>query len=180
MDIRRPTTDTEHAELLEWAQSTPIEAPAPATQDQLAKHLQFMAATLPSKALDETAGKMRVAVYGSLLSGYSNEALAFMARQACKTLDWFPTPRQCLDLIADYRPPVSDQETALRLCQDYTVGKFDSWFENVSAGQPIGDVPAQWVRIAVERGVLRRLEDGSHVCRAFYQGPRFPALKGAA
>jgi len=146
----------------------------PATRQELTKHLQFMAAALPSKNVDDTTGAMRAAVYASLLAGYSNDALRFMARTACATLDWFPTPRQCLDLISAYRPPVSDQETALRLCQSYTDAAFDRWLDNIGSGQPIGDVPEQWRRIAVERGILRRLSDGSFVARARYHGPFKP------
>jgi hypothetical protein len=140
----------------------------------MTRHISFMAATLPSKSIDDLSGKMRVAVYHSLLAGHSNEALAYMARRACETLDWFPTPRQCLDLLAEYRPPESPQSAALRLCHDYTHETFDRWLTNMRAGQPIGDVPDQWKRIAVEQGVLRRLSDGSYVNRAAYHGPFKP------
>jgi len=167
----RPTSPTECRELLDWARNTHTPPQPSASSEQLAKHLAFMSAALPSKGLDEMTGKMKVAVYASLLGGYSNEALAFMARAACQTLDWFPTPRQCLELIADYRPPTSPQEIALRLCEHYTAEQFDRWMTNISDGQPIGDVPEQWLRIAVEQGAMRRLSDGSYVSRALYQGP---------
>lgn len=169
--ITKPTSDTECASLREWAQNSPSERQPAAPREVLAKHLSFMAAALPSKGLDEMSGKMKVAVYASLLGGFSNEALAFMARSACQTLNWFPTPRQCLEIIADYRPPETDQETALRLCQAYTSETFERWISNVIDGQPIGDVPDQWKRIAVEQGALRRLSDGNYVSRALYHGP---------
>jgi len=170
----RPTTPDECRALLDWARSTqPPSLPA-ASNEQLAKHLAFMSAALPSKGLDEMTGKMKVAVYASLLGGYSNEALAFMARAACQTLDWFPTPRQCLELIADFRPPTSPQEIALRLCEHYTAEQFDRWLANIIEGQPVGDVPEQWLRIAVEQGAMRRLSDGSYVSRALYHGPTKP------
>lgn len=131
-----------------------------------------MAAALPSKNVDDETGKMRVAVYTSLLGGYSNDALAYMARRACRELNWFPTARQCLDLIADYRPPESDQEIAHRLCDNYVSAKFDGWISSVRAGGPLGDAPEQWLRIAVEQGLARRLDDGRYVSRALYQGPK--------
>jgi len=169
--IIKPTSDTERAALREWAQNSPSERQPAAPREVLAKHLSFMAAALPSKGLDDISGKMKVAVYASLLGGFSSEALAFMARTACQTHNWFPTPRQCLEIIADYRPPETDQETALRLCQAYTSETFERWIGNVIDGQPIGDVPDQWKRIAVEQGALRRLSDGSYVSRALYHGP---------
>ena len=167
----RPTSDTECAALREWAQNTPVAVPPAATTDQIAKHLAFMASALPAKGVDDLTSKMRFAVYTSLLDGTSNKALAHMARRACETLDWFPTPRQCLDLIAEYRPPEPDQVVALRLCQDYTTEQFERWITNVIDCQPIGDVPEQWMRIAVEQGAMRRLADGRYVSRAQYYGP---------
>jgi len=158
--------------LREWAQTTPAVAPQPASSDQLAKHLSFMAAALPSKNVDDTTGKMRATVYASLLRGYPNEALAFMARRACQSLDWFPTPKQCLELLAEYRQPETAQNRALRLCQDFTSTQFDRWLANIRDGQEPGDVPESWMRIAVEQGVMRRLDNGSYVSRALYQGPR--------
>lgn len=172
--IGAPTTDDECRMLRDWAETSIVERAPAATTDQLAKHLAFMAAALPSKGTDEHTGKMRVAVYSSILAGYSNPALAHMARRACETHDWFPTPRQCLELIADYREPVTEQETARRLCCNYTSDKFDRWLVNMREGQPIGDVPERWLRIAVEQGVMRRLTNGAYVTRAAYHGPSKP------
>jgi len=156
--------------LREWAHSTtPLHVPA--TRAELNRHIEFMNATLPSKNADVETGKMRLAVYFSILSGYTNEALAFMSRTACTTLDWFPTPKQCLEILAQYRAPISEQADAILICQQFTQDAFDTWLCNVADGQPIGDVPDQWKRIAVERGVLRRMEDGSFVIRSLYHGP---------
>jgi len=167
-----PQTIEECAALREWAESLPVEIQRPATQDQVERHLEFLAATLPAKAIDNEAGKRRFAVYVSLLGSYSNEALQYMAREACRKYDWFPTPRQCLELVAEYRPPVSERETTLRLCSDFAQAQFDRWLANVRDGQEPGDVPESWMRIAVEQGVMRRLDNGSYVSRALYQGPR--------
>ncbi len=178
--ISRPTTDAECTALRRWAESVSMQAQQPASPQQLSRHLMFMQAALPSKNVDEASGAMKVAVYASLLGSYCDEALAFMATEACRRLHWFPTPRQCLDIIAEYRPPVSDHEIALRLCQDYTTDQFGRWYANLKAGQPVGDVPEQWMRIAVERGAMRRLSNGSFVSRALYHGPVKPYLAGAA
>ena len=133
-----------------------------------------MAAALPSRGVDADTGRRRAAVYASVLAGWTNDAFAYMARTACQTLDWFPTPKQCLDILATYPAPVDDRAVALRLCQDYQHDRFETWAANVRAGSPIGDVPARWLRIAVEHGFVRRLEDGSHVSRAHYHGPLKP------
>ena len=155
----------------EWASSTLPAPAASASSDQLAKHLEFMHAALPSRANDTETGRKRFAVYASILAGKSNEALAFMARRACETLDWFPTPKQCLDLIGQYQPPMPAHEHALLACRQYTHSAFGDWLAELRDGAPIGDVPDHWKRIAVEQGDLRRLQDGSYVSRALYHGP---------
>lgn len=161
--IQMPITATEAYALQAWAESVD-DRPRPASMLQITKHLTFMAATLPSKNLDEESGKMRVAVYSSILRDYSNEAIAYMARRACQQLDWFPTPRQCLELIGGYRPPVTEKDEALMLCHNYWHGKFDEFMDYLKAGgatqEMVDAVPRRWRLIAMERGYLRHLPDG--------------------
>jgi hypothetical protein len=171
-----PTTIEECSALREWAEGLPSTDEVPADREQIERHLGFMAATLPSKAVDDESGRKRFAVYVSLLSGFSEEALAYMARQACATLRWFPVPVECLDLVREYRPAPSRRDLTLRLCHDFMHNSFERWIANVSDGQPIGEVPDQWKRIAAEQHVLRRLADGSYVSRALFVGPVRPYL----
>ena len=164
-----PTTAAECAALREWADNLPAQRPIAASNDQLAKHLSFMAATLPSKNIDDDGGKMRAAVYCKLLEGHSNEALAYMARTACETLDWFPTPKQCLSILEQYRTPDSPRAVALQQCHTFTQRQFEDWIALLKAGDAsaaaINSVPDRWRRIAYEQDVLRRLPDGSYALR---------------
>lgn len=171
-----PQTDEECRALKEWAETLPPHREEPATDAEIIRHLKFMGASLPAQAVDTEAGKQKLVVYVTLLRGFSDAALGHMAMTACSTLRWFPVPAQCLDLVRDYRGPVSEKESTLKLCHDFAQNSFDRWMTNVSEGQPIGDVPEQWLRIAVERGPLRRMADGSFVSRALYHGPVKPVL----
>ncbi|MGW8134176.1 hypothetical protein ACWGNZ_00860 [Sphingomonas zeae] len=166
------TTMEEADELREWALTTAAATPAAAaTPEQLARHLEFLHAALPSRANDMETGKRRFAVYASLLTGKSNEALAYMARRAAETLEWFPSPSQCLEILKGYHPPDTPQAAALIEVQRFTDAQFPAWLKAVRGGGPIGNPPEQWMRIAVEQGVMRRLADGSMVSRALYHGP---------
>lgn len=160
--IRRPETIEEARSLKVWAESID-DRPTAATPAEITKHLTFLAATLPSRSQDETSGKMRFAVYSSILSEYSNEALAFMARKACETLDWFPTPKQCLDILRDYPKPGSEKELALSHCYDFWQGKFEEWVALIASGNATqADVDAvnrRWRAIAMEQGHLRWIEE---------------------
>lgn len=163
-----PTTDKECAALQKWAESQSF-AEHPATSEQIARHLEFLAATLPGRGIDEQSAKMRFAVYSRILSEYSNAALSFMSRIVCERFDWFPTPKQCLEVLSEYRKPTSEGEYALSQCHQYRQSRFEEWIDALRAGEiSQGDVdnkPEQWRRIAVEQGFLRRLEDGSFVIR---------------
>ena len=160
--IRMPETVEEAKALRAWADAQD-DRQAPATQGQLTKHLTFLAATLPSKSIDDDSGKMRFAVYASLLGEYGNDALAYMARRACVELDWFPTPRWCLETVQQYRAPASEKDQALALCHRFWQGRFEDFIALLKAGTAtqadVDAVPMQWRKIAMERGHLRWIEE---------------------
>lgn len=167
--IRSPETVEEARALRAWAMSG-IDTPEVATLTQLSRHLEFLAATLPTKALDEEGGKKRVSVYARILGDLSNGALAYMARKACETLHWFPTPRQCLDILREYRDPATDREKALMLCHRFWQGRFEDFIAALKAGtatdEDVDSVPDQWRSIAMEQGYLRWIaEEQRYVIR---------------
>lgn len=166
----KPETLAQCREIAAWAEAT-MPTPEPAPPARILKRLEYLDAMLPRRGQDEHGGELRTSAYLSLLSGYTDEALAYMVREACRQFNWFPTAKQLLDILADYRAPASEQAVTLLECERFAHQAFATWLENVSEGQPIGDAPEQWRRIAVERGVMRRLADGSTVSRALYHGP---------
>lgn len=160
--IRLPETVEECRALKLWAEAQD-DRPQPASTPQIAKHLAFMSATLPSKATDDDSGKMRVAVYSRILGDFSNDALAYMARRVCAELDWFPTPRQCLEILRDYREPPTEKDEALSLCHRFWQGRFEDYIAALQAGEmdqeAIDSAPLQWRKIAMERGYLLWIPD---------------------
>jgi hypothetical protein len=162
-------TDSECRELREMALAMPVEE-VPVSHSELAKQLQFIRATLPTQNSDEVSGQMRTAVYARILGGYTKEALSYMTQRVCKELDWFPTPRQCLAILADYRPPASRKDRALLLCANHTQAKFDEWIAALRNGEAeLAGKPERWLRIATERGYLRCI-DGEYVQRQTTNG----------
>jgi len=138
----------------------------PADARQLAKQLQFIEATLPSKNIEEQSGQMRTAVYARILGGYTKEALAYMTERVCRELDWFPTPRQCLEILESYRAPASRKDKALQICAQHTQAKFDEWIASLRKGESVEltGKPERWLRIAETQGYLRCV-DGEYVQR---------------
>lgn len=168
-DIRLPETIDEARALKEWADAQ-SDTPTPASINQLARHLEYLAVTLPRQGADDETGEKRTAVYARLLGSYSNDALAFMSRRACETLNWFPTPKQCLDILATYRAPASEKDQALTLCHRFWQGRFEDFIALLKRGEASQDnvdaVPRQWRAIAMEQGYLRWIgEEERYVIR---------------
>ena len=170
--VDRPTTMAECDALAEWAEASRT-PPQPVSESAFGKHFEYLS-VLPSKNVDEDLGRKSATVYYALLGGHSAGAISYLVRRATETLDWYPTPKQCLDIVAGYRAPPTEQEQALLICREFAEEQFAQWLENVRNGQPIGDVPERWMRIAVERGAMRVLADGRFVSRALYHGPVRP------
>jgi hypothetical protein len=111
-----------------------IERITPATAEQLARHLEFIAATLPSRNIDIESGQRRFSVYYRLLGDYSNEALSYMTERACRELEWFPTPSHCLAILADYRQPASTADLALVKCHNFAENQFHDFVDRLRSG----------------------------------------------
>lgn len=161
-------TDDEALQLQRWIEFGEDDRPPAVTIEQLSRHLQFLAATLPSKNTDEASGRDRAAVYFRMLGHYTDQAIAYMAKRVCAELDWFPTPHQCLTILAAYEAPTSDKERARMLCRAYWQYQMESFHAALRDGpvdQAIIDAkPDQWKRIAENAGLLR-WNDGAFVQR---------------
>jgi hypothetical protein len=162
---RSDLTVAECDELRSIALAMPVES-IPVETRELAKQLQFIEATLPSKNTDEQSGQMRTAVYARILGGYTKEALTYMTERVCKELDWFPTPRQCLQILDAYTPPASKKDKALQICANHTQARFDEFVMSLRCNEPVElkDKPERWLRIAEAQGYLR-FADGEYTIR---------------
>lgn len=152
-------TASQCIELRSLALASPAEH-APATTQEIVRHLQFIKATLPAQHTDDMTGKMRVTVFARILGEYSNAALAYMTNRVCRELDWFPTPKQCLAILADYRPPATRKEKALQICAQNSEVRFQAFLDAIKTGEisqaTIDDASDHWKSIAYERGLLKR------------------------
>lgn len=152
----------------EWADSQP-DGPDPITPERLGEHLSFMSAALPRQAQDKSGGERKLTVYAAIIGKFSDQAIAFMARRACETLNWFPTPNQCLDILEAYSAAPGERDKALGYCQRFWQGRLEAFLASLKAGNAdqaaVDEVPRQWRLIAMEKGYLRQLDDGSFIIR---------------
>jgi hypothetical protein len=162
---RSDLTVAECDELRSIALAMPVEN-LPVETRELAKHLQFIEATLPSKNTDEQSGQMRTAVYARILGGYTKEALSYMTERVCKELDWFPTPRQCLQILDSYTPRTTKKDKALQICFNNRQARFEEFIMSLRRREPVdlADKPESWLQIAENHGYLR-FADGEYTIR---------------
>lgn len=174
-DLKAPATEEEARALRKWAEKVD-DSPIPATVEEIARHFKFLNASLPTRATSVEDGRKRAAVYISVLQGYSNEALAYMARRAIETLQWLPTPSQCLAILKDWREPTSVKDHAIALCARFWQERMETFLAALEDGSAtmadVEQAQERWRRIAEDRGLLRRLDDGSLVIRSKWHGPR--------
>lgn len=165
--LQAPKTDEECAKLQQWAETAPHGEPA-ASVDEIARHLEYLSATLPSRRTDTESARMKFAVYIRILSGQSNDALAHMSQRVVETYDWFPTPHQCLEAINSYIPRTSSRDIALHLIHQYHTERFEDWLKSIPdlSLEELNAAPERWKRIADCQLLIRRIDDGSYIKRA--------------
>lgn len=127
---------------------------------------------LPRRGDDEATGKLRVAIYRRMLGQHSKEAIMFMTERAIATLDWFPTPKQCLDILAGWKRNDGDVQSRARaatLVRDELRARFDEIMgalERRDLDQEAIDALPPKVRVVgAERGFLRLHDDGVYRAR---------------
>ncbi|MDZ7824518.1 MAG: hypothetical protein U5K75_11110 [Ahrensia sp.] len=91
------------------------------TPDDVRKNLGSLASALPSQRTDNDTGRLKLAVYQTMLLGYPLPALKAACRQCLEELEWFPAPKQLIDRIKRWRCP---EEVKLLVLQ-IKVKKFD-------------------------------------------------------
>jgi hypothetical protein len=136
--------------------------------DFISRQLQFIDSTLPSKNTDVVSGKMRTAVYIQLLINYSDDAIKFLTKTACSELEWFPTPKKCLEILAKYTPAITDKSRALQVSSFFMQQNFDAFRAKVIdksvTQEEINQVPMRW-RHMLECQMLLVFRDGKYFVR---------------
>ena len=129
--------------------------------DEISLQLEFLSATLPSRASDQESGRRKFAVYSQALSGFTLEALKHMSRRCIAELKWFPVPSECIAFARSWSGMETLCNRVNRKISEYAERSFERFIAQLSlpVNQDWLDAqPEQWRRIAVERGHLRWLE----------------------
>ena len=155
---------------LEAVANTPLPRREPCDPAHFAKCMRSLS-LLPSRADDETKGELRLAIYQRMLGNYPNGAISYLVERALAELNWFPSPKQCLDILADWREPITEERRRRDLAINLIAGEKRMRFEDAMealerrelSGAELEALPQRWKLIAVERGFLRDTHEGFEI-----------------
>lgn len=138
------------------------------------KFNQFMRtlATLARRASDDDKGELQVAIYRRMLGHYPRDALAFMVETAIVECDWFPSVKQCLEIIGRWKRndgDVQSRSRAAALVRDELRARFDEIMGALERRdlhqEAIDALPPKVRVVGAERGFLRLHDDGVYRAR---------------
>lgn len=161
---------------LEALAHSPLPDLPPCDAAHFAKSMRALA-ILPSRADDDVKGELRLAIYQRLFGQYPREAISFLVEQALVTLEWFPSPKQCRDILQGWTrrdAPVRDREVAAALVRRERQARFDDTMEALARRAldqaAIDALPSAIRKVAAERGYLRLHDDGVYRVRPLTEG----------
>lgn len=118
---------------------------------------------LPSKADDDVKGELRLKIYQRMMGNYPAQAIRYLAERALTELNWFPSPKQCLDILADWREPISEarrkRDLAINMIEDERRARYDDMMGALKRreldAEAIEKLSDRVKAIGVEMGYLR-------------------------
>lgn len=158
--------DDRQLKAMEAIASAPLPAPARCPDDHFAKSMRALS-MLPRRGDDETTGELRAAIYQRVMGHYPLEAIKFLTERALTELEWFPSPKQCLDILSRWKrndEPLHRQIMAQKMVRAELTARFEENMVALAAREldqaAIEALPPMVRIIAAERGYLRLHDDG--------------------
>ena len=128
--------------------------------DDFAKYMRIMEATLKARNEDTTTGKVRLRAYQSRLGNHPTLAIQFMVQECVDTMIFFPTISECHDVLRKWKNPlVKPLELAMHINDSQWAFRFEDFREKLRIGTATQDevdaVSERWKNILFEQGYLR-------------------------
>jgi hypothetical protein len=159
---------------LQQAANLPLPAPPPpCDEDHFDKCMRSLS-ILPRKAEDQTTGALRAKLYGRLLGHFDRAAISYMTETALATCRWFPTPAECLEILAGHAGSAEqarkDRATAEARIRREMQQRYLDWLMRLRRGDmmqsEVDAAPERWCAVGETQGLLRKDGDGRFVLRA--------------
>lgn len=151
---------------------SPLPALSPCDEPYFLKCLRTMKASLPRRLIDDVSGELMAETYQQALGGKPKRAIGFLAAEAIKRCQWFPTIAECLTILAEWErnDPASQikakAEVLARGEMQARLGDVLKVLERRDMPQAeIDALPDQWKRVAAEKCLLWAWPDGRFTVR---------------
>lgn len=152
-------------------------SPLPRCDDDHFEKSMRALAILPRKAEDDVRGELRFALYRRMIGHATKDAISFMVETALSELEWFPSPKQCLDILARWQRndgEVQRRASAATMVRDEQRARFDDTLAAMERREldqaAIDALPRRMRSIGAERGFLRLHDDGVYRARPVPHG----------
>lgn len=156
--------------------NSPLPALPRCSDDQFNKSMRALS-MLPRRGDDDTTGELRVEIYQAMLGHYPNAAIRFMSATALSELEWFPSPKQCLDILRRWKRSDGEgqkRSRAAAMVRAEHQARFDATMTQLELREfdqaQIDALPERTRSIGAERGFLRLHDDGVYRARPVPHG----------
>lgn len=153
---------------MEAIASSPLPALASCDDRHFSQCLRILQAALPKRASDTLSGELFVAAYQRKLGHHPKEAISYMTDQALDRFQWFPTIKECAEVIEGW----SRNDDALKaknragiIARNERQARLDETIAALEAGELSGDqiaaLPERFRDIALTQGLIWADPDGT-------------------
>jgi hypothetical protein len=163
--------DDETLAMVERVASCPLPKSSSCDEVHFLRCLRSMS-LLPRRAEDELTGELRTALYRRHLGHFSRDAMSYLAETSTRQCQWFPTPRECLEILETWSGddgPARAKKLASSLAWQERQARFDDAMSLLATGDVeqawIEALPERWKQIAEARMLLWQHADGSFTQR---------------
>lgn len=116
----------------------PLPPPEKASDEYILRCLKTMQSVLPRQKTDAVSGELSVETYLRFLRGYPKAQIAYMAKLAVETCEWFPTIAKCNELMAGwvrYDDAVYRKAKAVGIVYEERMARKEEFFATLASGK---------------------------------------------
>jgi hypothetical protein len=160
--------------MVEDLASSPLPPLLPCDEDFFLKCLRSLS-ILPKRKDDALSGELRAGLYYRKLKGYPKDAMSFLVSEALERCEWFPSIKECLDMLGRWKradEALVAKLAAGQIARRERLARLNETMAALERGELDGDaiaaLPERFRDIAETRALIWVDPDGSYRPRPLY------------
>ena len=116
----------------------PLPAAPVASDDFVLRCLKTMLSVLPRQKMDAEAGELFVETYLRFMRDLPKDQIAYMARTAVETCEWFPTISRCQSILRTWQRHDGDtrrRQQARQIMERERTARREAFYQRLAAGE---------------------------------------------